>query len=621
MRFQPGTLIYGVEIYMKKNIRWVAATVVTALAVVWVAVVAPRLTQLPTTFRYEVEVLSLDNFYQPEAGRYAGEQRSVSRLSWAVVASQSGVRLVDNRFAVRTLLGQPIFSVQRRYAIDPQSRQHVAGFGDRDRGGTLFAPRHLRPGQPFVYWHLNYDGPAHLTFAGEETIFGLRVYRYEADYGGVVIDQTDNLGHLPGVPRDRGVVLDPHLWVWIEPVSGLLVKYRDDTTAYFYDRSSGERLHPWNHFSNVVTRASVQTLVQQAQREKLKLTLVEELVPALLLVVAFAFALGWPRRLGWAVFAAGLVALVAWGWFRFGPPPAPAPVTIGIARWSANPEYTRNLQGFTDALAAAGYRSGREVHYLVENSEGDAQRQRDAISTLVTRRAALIYSLTTPGTLIAKELVADLPIVFSVVLHPVDSGVVESLNRSGNNLVGTRPYVPAEQQLAVFRELVPAVSSIGFLHRAGEPNSVLQLDEMRRAGRPHGIEVVDLAAVDLGAVDELLEQQLGEIDALYSSCDTLIQAGAGDRLTAFAHAHRLPSFACLPSSVTNGDLVATYADFYEIGYLAGEQAALILDGATPTSLETITVQRPLIRLNRATAQTLGIGIPQGLQLRVHSFFP
>ena len=55
----------------------------------------------------------------------------------------------------------------------------------------------------------------------------------------------------------------------------------------------------------------------------------------------------------------------------------------------------------------------------------------------------LVYSLTTPGTAIVKEVLpSDTPIVFSIVTYPADAGLIESFEYSGNNLVGTSNYVP-----------------------------------------------------------------------------------------------------------------------------------------------------------------------------------
>ncbi len=83
-----------------------------------------------------------------------------------------------------------------------------------------------------------------------------------------------------------GVELEPRLDIWVEPVSGRLVNYQDQTTAYYYDLSTGERLHPWNKFSNQMSINSVQANVSAATFEKARIIVLEQYIPILLLFSA-----------------------------------------------------------------------------------------------------------------------------------------------------------------------------------------------------------------------------------------------------------------------------------------------------------------------------------------------
>ena len=238
---------------------------------VWLFVVFPRLFLLPSDFVYEAEISSVDNFYDEAKGEFLGEQRSVTKFSYNVESSVDNVLTIKNIFDVSTLAGDPIFSVERMYGVDRRTGRHVSGHGDKNRDGYLFAPRNLKKGEPFTYWHINYDGPARMTFAGEETISGLNVYRYESRYEGIDIDQTKNLTYLPGVGVTRGINLDPYLQTWIEPTTGRMIKYKDETAAYFYDLATKERLFPWNKFSNTYANSSIIAQVEVAKQQKLHL--------------------------------------------------------------------------------------------------------------------------------------------------------------------------------------------------------------------------------------------------------------------------------------------------------------------------------------------------------------
>ncbi|MCC6759201.1 MAG: CHASE domain-containing protein [Candidatus Omnitrophica bacterium] len=253
----------------------------TALAVFWFFVLAPQILQLPEDFTYEADVQSADNFYNETTSQFEGEKPSKTKFWYAADGYKDGALQVWNYFDVRKNNGEKIFKVQRLYSIDPLTGRHVKGPDGSTRTGYLFAPRNLKK-QDFEYWHINYDAPARMIFRGEEKLFGLGVYRYDCYY---TADQTASLRHLPGVPTERGVKTDVYLTLWVEPVSGRMVKYVDKSLAYFYDAKTGIRLNPWDRFSNTFSDLSVAYHIELAKYEKYKVLFIERFVPAVLFFV------------------------------------------------------------------------------------------------------------------------------------------------------------------------------------------------------------------------------------------------------------------------------------------------------------------------------------------------
>jgi hypothetical protein len=239
-----------------KKLPLLIALFLCAFATVWRIWIANELLALPDDFSYEAELISVDNFYDQENDKYLGQEYSTATFEYKTVSTTKLGTLIENAFHVSNSNGEELISIHRAYGIDPVTGKHISSLGDKVRNGYLFAPKNLTPGQSFIYWHVNYDGPADMSYVDKETLEGLDVYVYETHYEEVNIDQTENLSSLEGVPEEWGVVLDPHLKLWIEPVTGSLINYEDDTTAYYYDIKTGERLEPWNHFSNTFTEVS-----------------------------------------------------------------------------------------------------------------------------------------------------------------------------------------------------------------------------------------------------------------------------------------------------------------------------------------------------------------------------
>lgn len=265
---------------------------VTLFVPTWMLFVIPELNEIPPGFSYSADLNSYDNLYDPEHDQFKGEQRSMSTFAYKTVSGDSSALTIRNTFDVRAQDGTPIFSVAREYGIGAHTGKHMSGHGDKDRIGYLFAPRmgglffEAPDKSSFTYWHVNYDVPVFMEFRDEDTLYGLKTYRYESDF---IADQTKELtGKLPDVGIKYGITLDVHLQTWIEPVTGDLVSYEDAATAYYYDLETGARLYPWNKFRNAYTIDSTIRHAALAARHKETLLLLEIVFPIALLLVSLA---------------------------------------------------------------------------------------------------------------------------------------------------------------------------------------------------------------------------------------------------------------------------------------------------------------------------------------------
>jgi len=284
--------------------------------------------------------------------------------------------------------------------------------------------------------------------------------------------------------------------------------------------------------------------------------------------------------------------------------------TIGISQWSSNQDYEDNIEGFKQSLAESGYIEGENLEIIYENPGGEEEKQREIIQSFIDQDVDLIYSLTTPGTLIVQEMVQDKPIVFSIVTFPVEAGLIDSFSNSKNNLVGTSNHIPIARQYYEFERIVPNTKNIAFVHREDEINSLIQLEEFNGLANLRKINITDISAVDLDDLYVKIESKIQEVDALYSACDTLIQNGGEEIVIELSKKYKKPTFTCNKRGVIKGDLVGDVADPYELGIKSGLKAADILDGMEPSKLETEYQRFDNVIINKNTAEELGITLSQ-----------
>jgi putative tryptophan/tyrosine transport system substrate-binding protein len=284
--------------------------------------------------------------------------------------------------------------------------------------------------------------------------------------------------------------------------------------------------------------------------------------------------------------------------------------TVAISSWATNSEFDRSVQSFKQSLEKKGYVEGKNIKYIYGVSEANLDKQREIIASFIEQEVDLIYSLTTPGTMVAKELTGKMskpiPVVFSICTYPVESNLIASLEKSGNNLVGTRNYVPFPQQYYAFEQLFPDTKSLAIVRRKGEPNSTNQAKEIKALLGERGIKVIDIAAVDLDDIRKQLNSHIKDVDAVFSTCDTLTHNGGDKIIAELSKKYKKPSFACNKSGILLGQLMGNIGDFAAIAEISGEQAALVLEGADPSWLKTESPRESFIVLNETTMKALGI---------------
>ena len=604
-----------------KPLHILAAIALIAGAFIWKIYIVPSEIGITTDFRYKADVISFDNFFDTETDSFLGPQRSVTTFLYAASGENKEGIILDNVFDVRTPDGESIVTIQKEYIIDGLTRAHT-GTDSVGRTGFLFAPPEKEPRERFMYWHPNYNDAIELVLVEVEDLEGLRVTHYRAVF---TTDQTQVLTHLPGVPEERGLETDVELDLWFEPETGRLIHYSDMATVYYYEQESGERLHPWNSFSNTFTADSVREQVNFAKEEKKDQFLVGVLIPGTLGVLAiFILLLGTPFSanllariktypFGIYTMGAGLLVLLFFG-FGFLSKQDEVKV-VGLAPfYGVSGEEDENLQGFKQALADAGFVEGENLEYVERYINETDLTQQQAAKALLESGVDLIFTRTTPGTLATQEVVSDIPVVFSTVVYPAEAGIVRTNSRSDNNFVGVRYYVPPEEQILIFESLVGARQRFIFVREANETVGELQVHDFARVAQSVGFEVVDVAVSDAISLQERLENTIQKDDAVYVACGAGIQTIVTPALFEITKENVIPVFACAPNILGAGAIFSAYPDSYVLGYSAGQKAATILAGvASPGELRTTHPRTKVIEINQAALAEFDGAIPRYLR--------
>src|SRR3989344_67293 len=99
------------------------------------------------------------------------------------------------------------------------------------------------------------------------------------------------------------------------------------------------------------------------------------------------------------------------------------------------------VNAFKVGLKDIGYEEGKNITYSYQSAEGDQEAMQAIAEQAVSQNPDLIYAVTSVSGRAAKAATEradrmDIPIIFAHADHPVETGLVESMESSGNNTTG-----------------------------------------------------------------------------------------------------------------------------------------------------------------------------------------
>jgi putative tryptophan/tyrosine transport system substrate-binding protein len=227
------------------------------------------------------------------------------------------------------------------------------------------------------------------------------------------------------------------------------------------------------------------------------------------------------------------------------------------------------------------------------------------------RRHDLYYVSGTSAALQVLAREKEKPVVFTMVLAPVEEGVIASWDASENNTTGISSQVPILNQLKTLKRIVD-FQRLGVLYNPTSPDARHQIRELERLQPFLGYTVVPIPIAAPAKALDLGFNRVADLDAVFLTQDPLIER-LGHSIVAQINEAGLPSLAAELTLVTRrGALLGLVPDRYRIGRLAALSALRILDGTAPARIPSSALDFFMVVLNMRTAHQLDVQVPFSL---------
>ena len=282
--------------------------------------------------------------------------------------------------------------------------------------------------------------------------------------------------------------------------------------------------------------------------------------------------------------------------------------------------FTQVTPAMQDAL-----RSGLREHGYVENrnlviewraAEGRVDRAKTLAAELVSMNSQVIVAMLTPAVQAAKEATATIPIVMAPAGDPVATGFVASLARPGGNITGIAGQGAeiSGKRVALLRELLPKVESIGLLTNGADPFVRPFIDEHRAVAKKVGLR---LRIADVRRPQDV-ESALAGL-ARDGAAAVVVQGvltGQAWQVGPLSMRHKLIAVSNLRQFADNGGFFSYGANSLGIYRRAASYVDRILKGAKAAELPVELPTEFELVVNMKVARALGVTIPPSVLVRV-----
>jgi putative ABC transport system substrate-binding protein len=283
---------------------------------------------------------------------------------------------------------------------------------------------------------------------------------------------------------------------------------------------------------------------------------------------------------------------------------------IGITQIATHPALDSCRDGFIAQMAEEGFVEGENVEYILRNAEGDMTVAASIAEYFVAEKVDLIFSIATPTAqaCVAAAEGTDIPIVFAAVTDPVVAGLVDSWEKPGGNVTGASDWADVEAQVKLGMDIYPA-KKLGVVYNAGEVNSVVQVDELKKVAASLGIEeIVEATAASTADVLAAATSLVGRVDAIWEPSDNTV-AAAIEAVVKVCEENKIPLFASDIDMAKGGAISGLGLDYEVNGTAAGKLAARILGGEDPANIPVGMTPMTIVYLSPPAAERMGVTIP------------
>ena len=137
---------------------------------------------------------------------------------------------------------------------------------------------------------------------------------------------------------------------------------------------------------------------------------------------------------------------------------------IGVVQLVEHKALDEANKGFVDALAARGFKEGKNVKFDFQNAQADQSNLRNIAQRFTSNKVDLIGAIATPAAQTMANATKTTPIVATAVTDFEIAKLVKKNNKPGTNVTGSSDMAPIDTLVELMLKIYPETKKVGTIY-------------------------------------------------------------------------------------------------------------------------------------------------------------
>lgn len=258
---------------------------------------------------------------------------------------------------------------------------------------------------------------------------------------------------------------------------------------------------------------------------------------------------------------------------------------IAIANYGPHASLEESIEGIKDELKHAGYIENKNIRFVIEHVSFDQTLINQMLTKLKSLEPKMIIAISTPVAQSAKNLIKEIPVIYSVVTDPMEAGLIKDPYTPDQNVTGSSEKQNLNLFLAFAKQILPHANKVGLLYSTSESNDTALLNMLTQSAAGMGMEIVSVPVDQPRDVQQRMQLFNGKADFIYLGASS-ITLPVLPAIVSEAKKMNIPVFSADSQDVKNHHVLGSFGvNYYGVGVNTGKLATKILQGESVANLK------------------------------------